>query len=225
MLLELERAGPTILDRIAEAVQRAHTGIAAPREDEPARRAHADELVVDDVGGHPHQREVTLFLSDQLMSRSMRNEVRETLERDGVAVANEITNRVCERNEPGHAQNGNGCGLPTVIQRSSVNSSIAAVPPNLPQPLSLTPPKGTCGSSPTGWSLICTMPASIRCARARPLSASFVMIPDASPYDVAFARSTASSALSTTSIAATGPNVSLRANSDSSGTSDRSVAR
>ncbi len=70
-----------------------------------------------------------------------------------------------------------------------------------------------------------TIPASSRCARARPLSASLVMIPDASPYEVAFARSTASSALSTTSIAATGPKVSLRASSVSSGTSASSVAR
>src|SRR5439155_20897951 len=90
-------------------------------------------------------------------------------------------------------QNGNGCGpLCTVTQRISVNSSTTAVPPKRPKPLSLTPPKGICGSSATGWSLTWTMPASIRCASASPRSASLVMIPDASPYDVAFARSTAS---------------------------------
>jgi hypothetical protein len=105
-----------------------------------------------------------------------------------------------------------------------VNSWIAAVPPNRPKPLSLTPPKGICGSSATGWSLTWTIPDSICCASASPRSGSDVMIPAESPYAVSFARATASSALPTTSIAATGPKVSTRANSESSGTSARSVA-
>ena len=49
------------------------------------------------------------------------------------------------------------------------------------------------------------------------------MIPEERPYEVAFARSTASSAESTISIAATGPNVSWLANSESAGTSVSSV--
>src|SRR5262249_55733314 len=122
-------------------------------------------------------------------------------------------------------QNGYGCGaLVTVTQRSSVNSSTTAVPPNRPKPLSLTPPNGICGSSPTVWSLTWTIPASICCASARPRSASWVMIPEDNPYAVAFARRIASSALSTTSIAATGPKVSYFANSLSSGMSLSSVA-
>ena len=39
-----------------------------------------------------------------------------------------------------------------MIQRTSVNSSTTAWPPKRPQPESLTPPNGICGSSPTGWS-------------------------------------------------------------------------
>jgi hypothetical protein len=42
----------------------------------------------------------------------------------------------------------------TVIQRSSVNSSRAASPPNRPQPLSLTPPNGIWGSS---WTVVSLM--------------------------------------------------------------------
>ena len=88
----------------------------------------------------------------------VRDEVREALERDGVAVADECADRLVERLD----QNGNGCGAPTVIQCVSVNSSITALPPKRPIPLSLTPPKGICGSSPTGWSFTWTMPAWMR---------------------------------------------------------------
>ena len=134
------------------------------------------------------------------MPGRVRNQVREALERHDVAVVDQLLDRLGERHELGH-QNGNGCGpLCTVIQRSSVNSSTTAEPPKRPKPLSLTPPKGICGSSPTGWSLTWTIPASTRRASASPRSASWVMIPAANPYAVAFARATASSALSTISI-------------------------
>src|SRR5205085_2184725 len=143
--------------------------------------------------------------------------------------------RECEPRGPGaddpdlrpqrNPQNGNGCvPLCTVIQRSSVNSSITAWPPKRPQPESFTPPNGICGSSPTGWSLTWTMPDSSRCASAKPRSGSLVMMPAARPYAVAFARSTASSALPTTSTASTGPNVSSCASSESAGTSASTVA-
>src|SRR5207244_6075834 len=113
--------------------------------------------------------------------RRVRDQVREALERDGVPVVDELFDRVGERDDLCH-QNGKGCDpLCTVIQRSSVNSSTTAVPPKRPNPLSLTPPKGICGSSPTGWSLTWTIPASISWASARPRSASCVMIPDARP--------------------------------------------
>src|SRR5262245_59281235 len=46
MLLDREWAGPAVLDRVAQPVQRADAGIAAPGEDEPLGAAHADELVV-----------------------------------------------------------------------------------------------------------------------------------------------------------------------------------
>jgi hypothetical protein len=78
--------------------------------------------------------------------------------------------------------NGNGwVPLCTVTHFSLVNSSTTAWPPKRPKPLSLIPPKGICGSSPTGWSLTWTMPAWSRSARARPRSGSSVRIPAASP--------------------------------------------
>jgi hypothetical protein len=80
------------------------------------------------------------------------------------------------------SQNGNGrVPLCTVTHLSSVNSSTAAWPPNRPQPLSLTPPKGIWGSSWTGWSLTWTMPAWSRSARVRPRSGSLVRIPAVRP--------------------------------------------
>ena len=84
--------------------------------------------------------------------------------------------------DAGRHQNGNGCWpLWTVIQRSSVNSSTTAWPPKRPQPESLTPPNGICGSSPTGWSLTWTIPVS-SAARARSRGRRrVVMIPAARP--------------------------------------------
>ena len=54
VLLDLELR-PAVLDRVAEAVQRADAGVAALGEDQLARAAGADHLVVDHVRGHPDQ--------------------------------------------------------------------------------------------------------------------------------------------------------------------------
>ena len=89
VLLELERPRPAVLDRVAQPVQRADAGVAAPREDELRRAAGADQLVVDDVGRHPHERQLAPLLPDQLVPRGVRDQVREALERDRVAVADE----------------------------------------------------------------------------------------------------------------------------------------
>ena len=49
--------------------------------------AHADELVVDEIGRHADQREPFAALPDDLVARGMGNEMREALKRDGVAIA------------------------------------------------------------------------------------------------------------------------------------------
>ena len=90
VLLELERRGPAALDRVAEAVEAADARVAAPGEDEAAGAAHADHLVVDHVGRHPHEREIAPPLTDDLVAGRERNKVRESLQRDGVAVADEL---------------------------------------------------------------------------------------------------------------------------------------
>ena len=99
VLLELERRRPAVLDRVAEPVQRADAGVAAPREDELPGAAHPDQLVVDDVGRHPDERQVAPPLADQLVPGRVRDQVREALERDGVAVADELGDRLGERDD------------------------------------------------------------------------------------------------------------------------------
>jgi hypothetical protein len=94
VLLELERLRPSVLDGVAKAVQRADAGIAAPREHELARAAHPDQLVVDHVRRHPHERQVPPALPDQLVPRRVRDQVREALERDDVAVVHELRDRL-----------------------------------------------------------------------------------------------------------------------------------
>src|SRR5205807_7045071 len=69
---------------ISQPVQGAHPGIAAPRENELARAAHADELIVDQVGRHADQREVATALADDLVAGSKGNQVREPFHGHGV---------------------------------------------------------------------------------------------------------------------------------------------
>ena len=80
-------ARPPVLDGVAQPVQRADAGIAAPGEREPARAAHADHLVVDQVRRHAHEVQVATTLPDDLVPGRERDQVREAFERDAGAVA------------------------------------------------------------------------------------------------------------------------------------------
>jgi hypothetical protein len=79
MFLQRKRLGPAVLDGIAQPVQRPHARIAAPGEYETIRRTHADQLVVDQIRGHPHQREVPTLLPQHLVGRRERDEMRKAL--------------------------------------------------------------------------------------------------------------------------------------------------
>ena len=59
--------------------------------------AGADELVVDEVGRHAHEGEVAPALPDDLVAGGERDQVREALERDDVAVVDEARDRVGKR--------------------------------------------------------------------------------------------------------------------------------
>ena len=82
VLLELDRVRPAVFDGVAEAVQRADAWVAPVGEDELARRSDADQLVVEDVRGHPDQLEIPTALADQLVTGGERDQVREPFERD-----------------------------------------------------------------------------------------------------------------------------------------------
>ena len=102
-LLDLERPGPALLHRIAEAVQRAHARIAAPGEHQSLDAAHADELVVDQVRRHPHRREVLEARADHGVAGGMGDQVGEPLHGNGIAVMDQRRHRVGEREDFGHA--------------------------------------------------------------------------------------------------------------------------
>src|SRR3979490_3522680 len=87
MLLIGERARPAILDRVAHAVARADAWIAGPEKHRLVGAAHADELVIDQVGRHADQREAPAALADDLVAGGVRNEMGEAFHRERVAVA------------------------------------------------------------------------------------------------------------------------------------------
>ena len=91
-----------MLDGVAEPVQEPTPGL-PPHEKTSFRAQPIDQLVVDDVGRHPDEGQVAALLPDQLVARRMRDQVRESLERDDVAVSNEVANGYGERNDLRHA--------------------------------------------------------------------------------------------------------------------------
>ena len=91
-----------VLHRVAQAVQRTDAGIAAPREDQLGRAAHADHLVVDQVGGHPDEREVAPPLPDDLVTGGKRDEVREALHDQRVAVVHDLGDAFGQRHDLSH---------------------------------------------------------------------------------------------------------------------------
>jgi hypothetical protein len=82
-------------------VQRADARVAGPGEHQLGRAAGPDELVVDDVRGHPDQGQPAPALPDDLVAGGDRDEVGEALQRDGVAVVHQLGDGVGERDDPG----------------------------------------------------------------------------------------------------------------------------
>ena len=108
VLLELERRLARFrdcrpLDPPTDRIQPANTGIAEPREDELAGDTGRDHLVVDQVRRQPGEGQVAPALADDLVTGGERDEVGEALDRDRVAVADEIPDRVGHRGDLGAA--------------------------------------------------------------------------------------------------------------------------
>src|SRR5690349_17795730 len=84
--IDRERRGPAVLDGIAKPMQRANSRVSAPGKDELRRTAHADHLVIDEIGRHAHETQVATLLPNDFVRGCEGNEVREALEREGVSV-------------------------------------------------------------------------------------------------------------------------------------------
>jgi hypothetical protein len=77
-------------------MQRADARIAAPGEDHLLRAAHADDLVVDQVGRHADEGEILSLLADHLMAGSIGDQVREPFHCDRIAVTQILLDRFGE---------------------------------------------------------------------------------------------------------------------------------
>jgi hypothetical protein len=110
VLLKFERHRVAVLDGVAQPVQRADAGVAAPGEHELARASGTDHLVVHDVRRHPDQREVAAALTDDLLAGGDRDEVGESLQCDARAVLDKRGDTLRERYPLGHATSL-PCGL------------------------------------------------------------------------------------------------------------------
>jgi len=104
MLFDLERLRPALLDGIPEAMQRADARVASPGENQLLRAAGANQLVVEEIRRHPNQRQVADALTDDLVARRERNEMREALECDPMPRPDHLPDGVCEGHHDGHAR-------------------------------------------------------------------------------------------------------------------------
>jgi hypothetical protein len=102
VLVELQRRRPAGLDCVSEPVERANAGVAAPGEDERVGTAHPDHLVIDDVRRHAHEGQLAPALPNQLVTRGMRDEVREALERHDVTVVDQLAHGLGQRQALSH---------------------------------------------------------------------------------------------------------------------------
>ena len=91
VLFHGNRIRPLLLDRIAQAVQRAHARISAPRKHDLRHAARADQLIVNHIGSHADHRQSAPLLANDFMPGGERDQVRESFERNGVAVAHELS--------------------------------------------------------------------------------------------------------------------------------------
>ena len=93
------------------------------------RAVGADQLIVDDVRRHAHERQVLALMPDDFVAGGERNQVREALEGDGVAVVDEFLDGVSK------LKDGSQRSLPAVCAGLSKTK-----PLSLACPAELAPP-------------------------------------------------------------------------------------
>ncbi len=105
VFLDLDRARKAVLDGVAHAAQQADAGIAGIGEDHFLREAHADHLVVDDVGRHADQASGREIPGGSPHAPRRRDQMGEALEGDDVAIIQVLGNGLFERQEFDHRKN------------------------------------------------------------------------------------------------------------------------
>ena len=95
-------------------MQGTHARVAAPGENQLASAAGTDQLVIDQVRRHTHQRQVFLALTNDFMTRRRGDQVGEAFERNGIAVVHETLYRVGQGEHFSH-----GVGLPMWIEKGA----------------------------------------------------------------------------------------------------------
>ncbi|MNY07789.1 hypothetical protein D3C86_1406070 [compost metagenome] len=93
---------PLFLHSITQAMQGADTRVAAPGENQLAGTTGTDQLVVDQVRGHPHQGQVFLALANDFVARGSRDQMGKAFECDRIAVVHELLHRVVQRKNFSH---------------------------------------------------------------------------------------------------------------------------
>jgi hypothetical protein len=83
-------------------VQRADSRIAAVGEDQFACRAHPDHLVVEHVRRHADEFQLCAALAQELMAGREWDQVSEALERDALAICDQISHSVAQAHEFSH---------------------------------------------------------------------------------------------------------------------------
>ncbi|MNX87170.1 hypothetical protein D3C86_1190840 [compost metagenome] len=102
VFFDFQRVWPLLLDRVTQTMQRTDARVTAPGENQLAGTTGTDQLVVDQVRGHPHQGQVFLALANDFVTRRRRDQVSEAFERNGIAVVYELLHRVVQRKNFSH---------------------------------------------------------------------------------------------------------------------------
>jgi hypothetical protein len=86
VFVKVERTRPIVFHGVTKSVQGTHSWIPSPRENQLTRTSSADELIANEIWRQSHEREVTPSLADYFVAGSEGDEVRESFERDKVAI-------------------------------------------------------------------------------------------------------------------------------------------
>jgi hypothetical protein len=83
-------------------MERSDAGVTPPGEHQPGGAACADQLIVDEVRCHAHERQLAASLADDFVPGGEGNEVREALHGDDVPIMDHRLDGVAQRAETRH---------------------------------------------------------------------------------------------------------------------------